>query len=320
MQYSFLGFSTLKMRELNLDVKDMIILRYFVDFKDSGKMLFEIVNGRKYYWINYKTMEEEMPHLELGKKAIMKRMHKLRDMGILDHYTKKEGGTFSYFALGVKYFDLITKTSLIKNEFDNKEEKAEEENLKKKESIGQRGEIVEIDKIDNESKEPVINYVQPDPKKEEGLSSMIDKGCLSKSTAKINLLNDFSAKEIDNNIKKAADEIIEYLNSKINAKYNPSSYRNIKLIKSRLKEGYSISDFKEVIDKKAEAWLGTEFEQYLTPQTLFGAKFEIYLNQKILPKAVKNKISYEAPKLRFNNFKSREYDYDALERKLLGWN
>lgn len=306
MQYSFLGFSTLKMRELNLDVKDMIILRYFVDFKDSGKMLYEIVNGRKYYWINYRTMEEEMPHLELGKKAIMKRMHKLRDMGILDHYTKKEGGTFSYFALGPKYYELINKV--------NNYEKTKEEKLKEK----QLKELNEM-KTDCTDKQGVIKYSQAINEEEKGVSLKIDRVYLQKYLTKINKLNNSSTKEININIKKAADEIIEYLNSKINAKYNPSSYRNIKLIKSRLKEGYSISDFKEVIDKKAEAWLGTEFEQYLTPQTLFGAKFEIYLNQKILPKAVKNKISYEAPKLRFNNFKSREYDYDALERKLLGW-
>lgn len=95
MQYNFLGFSVSKMIELNLDMKDMAILRYFVDFKETGRMNYEIVEGEKYYWINYSSIEREMPHLGLGKRAIMLRMLKLRDLGILLHYTKKEGGTYS---------------------------------------------------------------------------------------------------------------------------------------------------------------------------------------------------------------------------------
>ena len=107
MQCSFLGFSVSKMMKLGLDVKDIIILRYFVDFKDTEKNNTEVINGETYYWVNYKYMEVDMPHLALAKKAIMTRMLKLRDLGILKHYTKKEGGTFSFFTLGDKYNDLI---------------------------------------------------------------------------------------------------------------------------------------------------------------------------------------------------------------------
>jgi hypothetical protein len=42
----------------------------------------------------------------------------------------------------------------------------------------------------------------------------------------------------------------------------------------------TVEDFKRVIDIKAAEWLGTENDQYLRPQTLFGTKFEGYLNQK----------------------------------------
>ena len=56
MQFSFLGFSTVKIMEFNLDVKDIIILKYFNDFKNSGKMNFEVVNGEKYYWLSYKNI------------------------------------------------------------------------------------------------------------------------------------------------------------------------------------------------------------------------------------------------------------------------
>ena len=55
------------------------------------------------------------------------------------------------------------------------------------------------------------------------------------------------------------------------------AYRQ-KHIKARLSEGFTIEDFKTVIDKKCAEWLGTDYEQYLRPQTLFGTKFESYLN------------------------------------------
>ncbi|MDZ5016659.1 hypothetical protein GNF72_15770, partial [Clostridium perfringens] len=89
-----------------------------------------------------------------------------------------------------------------------------------------------------------------------------------------------------------------------------------------LKEGYNIDDFKAIIDKKVKTWKNTKFEQYLNPQTLFGDKFEIYLNQNIIKEEKKNK-DYEDyrshKKLRFNNFIGRDYDYDILEKQLLGW-
>lgn len=107
MKYSFLGYSVKKIMELNLDVKDLAILRYFDDFMESGKMNYEVIEGVKYYWISYKNIEEELPFLGLGKRSIMMRMLNLRDLGILSHYTKKEGGTFSYYSLGEKYKELL---------------------------------------------------------------------------------------------------------------------------------------------------------------------------------------------------------------------
>ena len=126
-------------------------------------------------------------------------------------------------------------------------------------------------------------------------------------------------------VKKEVEEIVNYLNSKLNTKYKASSHNTIKLITARLREGFSIDDFKTVIDKKFKAWVQTEYEQYLTPFTLFGYKFEQYLNQKVVCNTSKQKNSYEKtnnyerPKLRFDNFKGRDYDYAELERKLLGW-
>lgn len=72
--------------------------------------------------------------------------------------------------------------------------------------------------------------------------------------------------------------IIDYLNSRAGTHYLSSTKPTQKHINARLEEGFTIDDFKTVIDKKCNEWLGTEFEKFLRPQTLFGTKFESYLN------------------------------------------
>ena len=76
-------------------------------------------------------------------------------------------------------------------------------------------------------------------------------------------------------------EIIDYLNEKAETKYKVTTAKTVECINARLKEGFVISDFIAVIDKKTAEWKGTDFEQYLRPTTLFGTKFEGYLNAKI---------------------------------------
>lgn len=78
--------------------------------------------------------------------------------------------------------------------------------------------------------------------------------------------------------------IVEYLNIKSNSHYKYSTDKTQTLIKARIKDGFTLDDFKIVIDKKCEEWLGTDFEKFLRPETLFSNKFEGYLNQKITAK------------------------------------
>lgn len=93
---------------------------------------------------------------------------------------------------------------------------------------------------------------------------------------------------VDVNVKKISLEeikgIIEYLNIKSNSHYKYSTDKTQTLIKARIKDGFTLDDFKIVIDKKCEEWLGTDFEKFLRPETLFSNKFEGYLNQKITAK------------------------------------
>ena len=75
--------------------------------------------------------------------------------------------------------------------------------------------------------------------------------------------------------------IVEYINFKAGTRYRYQTESTKKHISARLKEGFTIDDFKTVIDKKVSEWKKTKMEQYLRPETLFGSKFEGYLNQKI---------------------------------------
>lgn len=85
-------------------------------------------------------------------------------------------------------------------------------------------------------------------------------------------------KEINNIQSETVSEIVSYLNEKAGTNYKPTSRKTQDLIKARLNEKYTVDDFKRVIDNKCAEWLNTEMQQYLRPETLFGTKFEGYLN------------------------------------------
>lgn len=74
-------------------------------------------------------------------------------------------------------------------------------------------------------------------------------------------------------------EVLDYLNLKAGRQYK-RVHAHANRIKARIKEGYSLEDFKTVIDFKVSEWMGKDdFEQYLRPETIFGTKFDSYLAQ-----------------------------------------
>lgn len=80
---------------------------------------------------------------------------------------------------------------------------------------------------------------------------------------------------------------IVYLNQVANKRYKFVD-KTKRLLLARFKEGYTLEDFKQVIDIKTAEWKDSpEFSKYLRPETLFGSKFDGYLNQK--PKTIKGK-------------------------------
>lgn len=107
------------------------------------------------------------------------------------------------------------------------------------------------------------------------------------------------------NQENLIEPIINYLNECTGKLYKSNSKIAISNINARLKEGYTLDDFKKVIQVKSTKWIGTKWEDYLTPNTLFGTKFESYLNENINTPKTKQESAYEqvikATELGFNS-------------------
>jgi uncharacterized phage protein (TIGR02220 family)/predicted phage replisome organizer len=129
-------------------------------------------------------------------------------------------------------------------------------------------------------------------------------------------------KEIENKSKRKekefsrdSNDILDYLNQ-----VSGSNYRmiktNLKLIESLLQQGYTKADFFTVINKKTEEWRGTEMQQYLRPQTLFGSKFDSYLNQPMIK--VKTAYEKQTDKLKelFDKFGGEENDKARISESI----
>ena len=101
-----------------------------------------------------------------------------------------------------------------------------------------------------------------------------------------------SSSSSNNNIPYST--IVGHLNSKANKDFKHTTKGTKNHIRARWNDGYRLDDFLKVIDKKVSEWgSNPEMVEYLRPQTLFGTKFEAYLQTNI-PKQ-KPRI-YDAPK------------------------
>lgn len=116
-----------------------------------------------------------------------------------------------------------------------------------------------------------------------GTVSRVQKGTVSDVTDKlyietININNKYSRADAKN--KKLVSEVIDYLNKKAGKSYKATTQKTISLISARSKEGFTLDDFKKVIDTKTQQWKShADMNKYLRPETLFGTKFESYLQE-----------------------------------------
>ena len=108
MKYTILGFNQKKAIEYELKIEDLLVLRWFIDFKGTDKMETIRDENETYFWINYSKLLEDIPILKTTTNKIKARhFDKLCKCKVLKHKHIKEGGSFSYYALGDNYLSLI---------------------------------------------------------------------------------------------------------------------------------------------------------------------------------------------------------------------
>ena len=210
-------------------------------------------------------------------------------------------GIFNYVTTGESNLDGLMKTIFIpiKKDIDKNEENYQKRCEKNRENINKRW---------NKDIPEDTNEYDGIKKEENGYESIpndTDNNHISYiTTHNINnhkkdnrVIGEEEKKEPkDKYDKEIYDGIIDYLNFKAGTKYKSTSENNKKHIRARLNDGFIPDDFKVVIDNMTSKWLNDEkMSRYLRPETLFGNKFESYLNEiprKTIPKKL-SEISME---------------------------
>lgn len=135
-----------------------------------------------------------------------------------------------------------------------------------------------------------------------------------------------SDKEDKDILSDAVSEIVDYLNDKAGTKYKASTKSTVSSIKGRIAEGYTLDDFKTVIDKKVKAWKNDpKMAAYLRPETLFRpGHFESYLNEIEVNKGSPTKSNTfndmtEDKYKKIHSFSGeRQINYDELRELISG--
>ena len=110
MKFTILGFSQPAAYDLGLDINDLAILRWYIDFNESGYMNKKVIDGKEFYLVIYEYVLEDLPILCMKKDAVYRRFKKMCDKKILERRTINEGGKFPYFAIGENYAELVDFT------------------------------------------------------------------------------------------------------------------------------------------------------------------------------------------------------------------
>lgn len=227
-------------KTIKIDCTDLVILRWLVDFWPSMKKMN--IDGKEYAWLTHKKLQDDIPLLDISKRACVERMQKLVEFKILEYKFLKQGGTFSLYAFGENYMNLVRTTV--------------------HPAYGQPDTPCTVNQTPGSGSTVHPVYGQPDT-----------PVCGQPDNKDISI--------IDNPIKDNCIYIVGYLNEKNGTHYKPDSKDTVKLIKARMKDGYQVADFITVIDNMCAKWKGDpKMEDFLRPSTLFGNNFENYLNAK----------------------------------------
>lgn len=225
---------------IKLDLIDLTIIRWIVDFYPNMKKI--IIEGTEYVWLDYSAFVEDMPLLALSNQSLYKRCMKMVRLGILKHKTVRSKGTFSYYAFGPEYSRLV----------------------------GGHNRAAQV---------PATTQTPTQDAWADTTNATLEQ--FQTPAADPQPLLDEPQAPAQQKEPDLVEEIVDHLNQRAGTHYKPTTASTRKLIKARLKEGFTVDEFKMVIDKKCAEWLNNrDMAQYLRPETLFGQKFESYLNAK----------------------------------------
>ena len=115
MKYTIEGFDQANMVELGMDCTDAVLLRWFVDFRDTDAMDRIVVKDAPNYWIKHEYVAEQLPILGItNTRNIGRRFAKLVEAGVLTqhiaHVKDGIGGKFTYYGIGPSYARLVGAT------------------------------------------------------------------------------------------------------------------------------------------------------------------------------------------------------------------
>lgn len=235
MRYTVEGFNQAKLVEFGLDIIDAMILRWYVDF--LPKMTTLELNGKRYCWVKYSAVIEDLPCVGIKNSQVMaRRFDNLVSSGVMEKHVERKQGNFTCFRLTNKYLILV-------------------------EGSTQKSEAPDL-KVNTPS---TFESTPPDLKVETKDPSIKDPSINDSSITTIK-------KEKSANASMVVDDVIGYFNEKAGTnKYQSGSDRQsiAKYIQAIIKAGDSIEDIKLVIDyklanpntKKIEltAWLNTAY-------------------------------------------------------------
>lgn len=106
-----------KLIEKKIDCTDLVILRWFVDFYPKMKKF--VVDGVEYAWVGFSKLKEDLPLIDISRRAFSERMQKLVDFGILTYVLIKEGGTCSAYGFGENYIRMVERETTTSDENSN---------------------------------------------------------------------------------------------------------------------------------------------------------------------------------------------------------
>ena len=173
------------------------------------------------------------------------------------------------------------------------------------ESISKNGEVdsTELGNSISQKSEMEIAKIQNDISENRGTNTKVIQTNNSEENQKHIVRKQASAQRqapsrpLNEEERESVELVVAALNEATGSRYRSTSATTLRHLLARLREGFTVEDCKEVIRKKSDEWGGTDMAKYLRPETLFGPKFEGYLNapedQKAKERAEKAKADAE---------------------------